>query len=339
MALLAGAAQRDISPTQPMQLAGYPHVPRISTGIHDPLLASALFLANGPQALLLCALDLLMLNADVTRRIRRSVAAKLGLPEAGVFITCSHTHSAPVTLDYLPFHDDPAMPAPDQAYLKFCEDRIVEAALDAQRRAQPAELAWTTADARGVGGNRHAPDGPTDSEAGLLAVRSAGQLLAVTLIYGMHPTVMHEDSTLVSADFPYYARRHLQEALGRNLVVLYHTAPCGNQSPRYFVNGQTFAEAERLGRKLGAAALRSLADARAGSGELASALRPVQLPRRVLPTVPAAEQLLAEYRAEFGRLKTAGAERAQVRTAECAVFGAEAVCNWRTSRRPAMWSA
>ena len=325
MRLLAGAAQRDISPTKPMQLAGYPHVARVSTGIHDPLLASALFLVNGKQSILLCALDLLMLNSDVTRRIRRQVAGKLGISEDGVFITCSHTHSAPVTLDYLPFANDPAMPAPDQAYLKYCEDQIVEAALDAQRRVQPAELAWTTADARGVGGNRHSPGGPTDSEAGILAVRSAGKLLAVTLIYGMHPTVLHEDSTLVSSDFPHFARLHLQEALGRDLVVLYHTAPCGNQSPRYFVNGQTFAEAERLGRKLGAAALSSLNNSRAGSSELASALRSVKLPRRSLPSLAGAEKLLADYKAEFARLQVCGAERAKVRTAECSVFGAEAV--------------
>ena len=232
MALIAGAAQRNISPTQPMQLAGYPHVPRVSTGVHDPLLASALFLANGNQSILVCALDLLMLNSDIARRIRRQVAGKLGLQEAGVFITCSHTHSAPVTLEYLPFANDPAMPTPDPVYLKYCEDQIVAAALDAQHQAQPAELAWTTADARGVGGNRHSPDGPTDPEVGVLAVRSAGKLLAVTLIYGMHPTVLHEDSTLVSSDFPHFARLHLQEKLGRDLVVLYHTAPCGNQSPR-----------------------------------------------------------------------------------------------------------
>ena len=325
MALRAGAAQRDISPIHPMQLAGYPHVRRISTGVHDPLLAAVLFLTNGHQSLLLCALDLLMLNADVTRRIRRRVAGQLGLPESGVFITCSHTHSAPSTLDYLPFTGDPAMPVPDPAYLQYCEDQIVIAALAAQGRAQPAELAWTTADARGVGGNRHAPDGATDPEAGVLAVRSGGKLLAVTLIYGMHPTVLHEDSTLVSADFPYFARLQLQEALGRDLVVLYHTAPCGNQSPRYFVNGQNFAEAERLGRKLGAVALGSLTNLRTSSAELASALRTVRLPRRTLPDVAGAEQLLTDYRSEFSRLQASGAERAQVRTAECAVFGAEAV--------------
>ena len=46
--------------------------------------------------------------------------------------------------------------------------------------------------ARGVGGNRHSLDGPTDPEVGILAVRVSGKLAAVALIYGMHPTVMHD---------------------------------------------------------------------------------------------------------------------------------------------------
>ena len=124
MALRAGAAQRDLNPTSPMQLAGYPHVRRIATGVHDPLLAAALFLENGDQSILLCALDLLMLNADVTRRIRRRVAGQLGIPESGVFITCSHTHSAPVTLDYLPFVDDPAMPYPTRRICNIVKIRL-----------------------------------------------------------------------------------------------------------------------------------------------------------------------------------------------------------------------
>jgi len=28
----------------------------------------------------------------------------------------------------------------------------------------------------------------------------------------MHPTVLHEDSTLVSADFPYFVRLEIEEA-------------------------------------------------------------------------------------------------------------------------------
>jgi hypothetical protein len=190
-------------------------------------------------------------------------------------------------------------------------------------------MAWSGANAKGVGGNRLSSDGVTDPECGILAVRDAqsGKLIAVSLIYGMHPTVLHEDSTLISSDFPYYARLHINEQFGGKVTVLYHTAPCGNQSPRYFVKGQTFAEAERLGRKLGAAAVEALRGIGASDWSdeprLDAALTPIDLSRRALLPLPSARALLKEYRQTYERLKAEGAPRPEVRTAECAVFGAE----------------
>jgi hypothetical protein len=58
MSLRAGVAVRDISPRKPMFLVGYPHVQRISTGLHDPLLASALHLSDGATYLLLIGVDI-----------------------------------------------------------------------------------------------------------------------------------------------------------------------------------------------------------------------------------------------------------------------------------------
>lgn len=329
MTLRAGAAVRDISPTHPMALYGYPHVKRISTGIHDPLLASVLCLDHAGCRLAMVSLDLLFLNPPTSRTLRRRVAAKLGIPEAGVFISCTHTHSGPVTTQLVGWQNDTTIPPPDPTYLAWVADRVVEAADDAVAHAVPAEVAWTRADATGVGGNRLKAGGITDPECGILAVRRAEtrELLAVSLIYGMHPTVLHEDSTLVSSDFPHYARLHLREQFGDGVTVLYHTAPAGNQSPRHFVQGQTFAEAERLGRLLGVAASESLHGIEApewcATPCLDAALDPVSLPRRPLKPLAAAHALLEEYRHTYERLKKESAPRPDVRTAECAVFGAE----------------
>jgi len=51
----------------------------------------------------------------------------------------------------------------------------------------------------------------------------------------------------------------------------------------------------------------------------------LDLPRRRLPTVAEAQAFLARRQEEYRELKDAGAERAKTRTAEVAVFGAEAV--------------
>jgi hypothetical protein len=329
MMLRAGAAVRDISPKGPAFLAGYPHVERISTGVHDPLLASALCLKNESTGVVLVAVDILLLDPPTARELRAAVAARTALPEAGVFISCTHTHSGPLTGRMLAWRDDPVVPEPDPGYLEGLKRGVLEAAEEACRRAAPAELAWTSVPVRSVGGNRLSPEGMTDPEAGALAVRGAADRrpLALALIYGMHPTVLHEDSQLVSADFPAYARAELRESLGGELVVLYHNGPCGNQSPRHAVEAQTFAEAERLGRSLGrqvAAGVAALADSDYGRAPgLGGAIRRVELPPRRMPSVAEAERALAARRAAWEALQRANAGRGAVRTAECAVFGAE----------------
>lgn len=329
MTLTAGAAARSITPDRPVPLFGYPHCRRISSGVHDPIWASALYLADGDRAVVLVSLDLLFVAPPVARRMRRAAAAAAGIDEACVLISCTHTHSGPVSARILAWQDDPTASAPDPDYLDWVQQQIAAAAGQAAAAARPAAMAWTTADARGVGGNRQRSGGPTDPEASLLAVRDAAsrKLAAVVLVYGMHPTVLHEDSTLVSSDFPHYARQELVERFGDQLTVLYHMAPSGDQSPRRFVQSQTFAEAERLGRELGRAAaerLDALADADFQStATLDARVAEVELPRRPIPLVAEAERLLDACRREHQRLIDGEAPRAEIRTAECGVFGGE----------------
>ncbi len=329
MALYAGAATRDVSPAKPAFLCGYPHADRISTGIHDPLLASALCLRCGTATVIMVAVDILFISPELARDVRRTIAAQAGVPEAHVFISCTHTHSGPVTVDVLEWGPSPAVPRADPEYMAFLRQGIIDATAEALARLEPAEFAWTTAQVDGVGCNRHDPAGPRDPEVGILAVRRADspQILALSVIYSMHPTVLHEDSTLVSADFPAFTRQHLREALGERVTVLYHSGPEGNQSPRYHVRGQTFAEAERLGRRLGEAVRERLQalppDAFRGDVLLDGGIRSVSLPRRQMPTVAEAEAALARYRQTFAELRRRHAGRGPVRTAECDVFGAE----------------
>ncbi len=297
MSLRAGVAVKDISPQSPMFLAGYPHVPRISTGIHDPLLASVLCLRNDTDCLLMMAVDILFISTATAREARQLISHKTGIAEANIFISCTHTHSGPLTVDYLSWRGDPCVPPTDEKYLAFLVDNLVAASIVAAETPHHVEIAWVSVDARGVGSNRLSPDGVTDTEAGVLAVRKiGGELLALSTIYGMHPTVLHEDSTLVSGDFPAYTRLHLRENFGDSLVVLYNNAPCGNQSPRYAVKSQTFAEAERLGRMLGeriASAIENLRDDDFSSDAvLASGIDNIITVPRLMPTVAKAKWLL-----------------------------------------------
>lgn len=329
MSLQAACASRDISPRKPLFLLGYPHVPRTSTGIHDPLLAAALCLRAGGRGLIMVSVDLLFISPMLARELRQAIAARTGIPPEAILISCTHTHSGPNTVDMLSFQADPVVDPPDPEYLALVKQNIIEAAVEAYQRIEPAEIAFTSAHIDGVGGNRLALDGPRDPRAAIMMLRRRidRKPLGLSLTYAMHPTVLHEDSTLVSGDFPGLARLFLRDQLGADMTVVYHTGPAGDQSPRNHVRAQTFDEARRLGETLGRAVLASVQALQDSDFRreitLDAAVTRVDLPRRRLPSLTEAEAHLARCRATFDRLRAENAGHGPIRTAECAVFGAE----------------
>ncbi len=324
--LLAGAATADITPRGPQFLYGYPHVPRTSTGVHDPLQGGALYLSDGRASLLLCSADVIFIGKDLAARVRARIEAAAGIPGGSVLVSATHTHSGPVTVDYLSNSADPVVPKADAAYLRVLEDGLVEAALAARRSACPAEVGLAVADGSGVGTNRRAPDGPTDPQVPVLIARErgGGAPIGCLLVCSMHPTVLHEGSTLVSGDFPAMAREHLRGVLGPACPILYHTGPEGNQSPRHVTRENTFAEARRLGGLLGSRVAQAIPRiVYADRLELAAARALLDLPRRSFPAPAQAEERLRRARRRFEELKAARAPRQEVRTAECDWFGSE----------------
>jgi neutral ceramidase len=323
--LLIGSAVVDITPTDSQFLFGYPHVPRHSTGVHDPLLSSALYVNDGRSAVLFAANDVIGVSNAVVRRARQRIAAATGVPAANIMITATHTHSGPCTVKYLSNEADAVVPDPDPRYVQRLEDGIVAAAEAASKAARPAQLGLGIADGSAVGGNRRDPAGPANPRVAVLAARTAdGEPIAAMVVCNMHPTVLHEDSTLISGDFPAMARQYLQRTALRGCPVIWHTGPSGNQSPRHVTRGNTFAEAERLGEALGASIAATLKTIEYKDETVIGCRQSiVELPLRELPTVEAAEARLKQVKERLEQLRRDGAERTTVRTAECDWFGAE----------------
>lgn len=326
--LHAGAATADLTPIHPVFLFGYPHHERISTGVHDRLEAAALYLRSGGTAVLFIANDLIFVGRRLCEDVRRRIGEKTGLPAEAIILTATHTHSGPVTVDYVSNQADPVVPPADPAYLEFAAARLVDAGCRAVAAAGPAEAGLAVAQARGVGTNRHDPAGPADPEVPVLLVRATGtrRPIGCMLIYAMHPTVLHEDSTLISGDFPHFARQHLRDvgALPTDCPMLYHNGASGNLSPRHSVKANTLSEAKRLGDQLGAA-VASVLPGITCTDQWPLWLRRTFVPLtvRAFPPVAVASAHAAQARQHFEALRAGGGPKAAVRTAECAWFGAE----------------
>ncbi len=327
-ALYAGAATSDITPQDPVFLYGYPHVPRLSTGVHDRLESAALFLQQEGQGVLFIANDLIFVGRQLSRDVRRRISLKTGVPAEAIALTATHTHSGPVTVDGLSHHTDPVVPKADPGYLQWVADRMVEAGCAAVRSAQPAEAGLAVALPEGVGTNRHDPAGPADRSVPVLVVRAREDQrpIACLLAYAMHPTVLHEDSTLISGDFPHFTRQYLrkQGLLPEHCPILYHNGASGNQSPRHVTKANTFAEAQRLGELLGVAvgeAMRRITFHPSCPLQVRRAHVPLQ--PRVLPPLAQAEAQAKAALERFESMRAAQAPRPAVRSAECDWFGAE----------------
>lgn len=325
--LFAGAAAVDIAPQKSLHLFGYPHVARNSTGVNDPLLSSALYLGAGGEQHLYIGNDIIFVPKDLATRARTRLEAATGVPATAICLTATHTHSGPVTVAYASNADDDTVPAPDPDYLQQLEDGIVAAGEQAVAAAGAAEIAFAVADGRCVGGNRRDPDGPSIPETPVWLVRNAETQapVAAMLIVSMHPTVLHEDSTCYSGDFPGMTRKHLQAAwLGADTPVVYHTGACGNQSPRHVVKGNTLAEAERLGTALAESVIAALQTPKF-TRELAlgHGVSTTTLPLRTFPNEAEAATALDTATARYEKLKTTQPGTPATRTAEVDLFGAQ----------------
>lgn len=62
-------------------------------GVHDPLLAIALFLDNGEKKIVLCSVDHLGFTYDMVREITLKVQSNQELANCEIYIASSHTHS------------------------------------------------------------------------------------------------------------------------------------------------------------------------------------------------------------------------------------------------------
>ncbi len=326
--ICAGAAAVDVTPEGPVFLYGYPHHPRLSTGVHDRLFASALSLITHSHSVIFVCVDTIWLSKQLVSRARTRIAERVPVPPNRIIIMATHAHSGPTTVRMLSNIDDPVVPPPDPEYLSSLVNAIASAAVTAFRHAEPAEIALVRMECSTIGANRLGPNGPTVETIPVLAARALGdraRLLGLMYVNRVHPTVLHEDSLLISGDFPGLCRRHLQETvLGVGCPVLSPLGAAGNQSPRFVARANTFEEAERLGTSLGEA-IRSALEAaiyeRSWVVECASIS--IDLPPRNLPSIPVAEELLESAKSRLAELRRSGSEHGVIRTAECAVFGAE----------------
>ena len=157
--LLVGAATTEITPPQPVSLAGQ-HRLRISQKVDTPLLAVALALESrdgdkGIDHAIIITCDLVAIRDGLQARLRERLGSRLaGVDLRKIFLTATHTHTAPTTLEDTSVFNIPKEGVMQPAeYVDFLTGRLADVAAKAWESRAPGGVSWTFGEAM-IGHNR-----------------------------------------------------------------------------------------------------------------------------------------------------------------------------------------
>ena len=333
MSIKAGIQVRDISPKEGLPLGGYPHYPRYNTGVHDPLYAGCLYFSDGENEIAIAAMDLLFFSKKYVAQVRDRINKECAIPQDAIMISCAHTHSGPWAAGGI--DDETLYDNEDMEYVNGLMDKLVDGICKAKQGAFEAKVAVTKGycgPEQGIGGNRRDPKGPADTDVCTIAIKDMDDVVrGIYVNYALHPTVIHEDSTLVTADFPGYTRMYLKEAYPQ-AGLCYAQGASGNQSTRYFRQGQDFNEAKRIGDEIGKAARKAIEEA-VFETEMKVGAVCAELPIKTRKVAPF-EELKADvekYKKIYEELKAANAPYLEVQNANLKNLGAEDILGLATA--------
>jgi hypothetical protein len=264
--LQAGYAAVNITPPFGIPLAGY-FIERPMDGVLDDLQICALALSDGENKAVIMVADLLGIRAVDLNPVRQAVAKRLNMAVEGVFIACTHTHTAPQISE----NTTGKLPEKWHFYQDMLYARFVDAADLAFQDLAPAKMGYAVGNAPHIAFIRRyrmkdgsvrtnpgvnnpdilAPIGTVDERVNLLRfVREKGDIALVN--FGVHPDTI--GGCKVSADYPKFVR-DTYEANIPNSLCMYLNGAQGDTNhvdvrlgPDQLRGG--YKRAEYMGRKI-----------------------------------------------------------------------------------------
>jgi len=233
--MFAGTAKTDITPSSPVWMDGMIRA-HPSIGVHDPLYARALVLANSADdpatAYAIVSVDVCGLRTEDHTAARQAAARRSGIPLAQIITATTHTHSGPATIGF--FNQA------ETAYTQELIHKLAALVADAARQLQPVAVGCASGREDTISHYRRllakdghvvmnwepypadqlvGPLGEPDPEVGVLVARGMdGAPVAILFNHAGHPNVLSGDNYLLSAEYPGLAERLLEAEFGGTAI-------------------------------------------------------------------------------------------------------------------------
>lgn len=269
--LTAGVARIDITPPVGFRLQGIMRRIGPSEGVHMPLVATALVLADDNHKICIIDCDLIGMDLALSEEVRQTVAGRIGTQKSHVTVGCTHTHTGPCTVRYSLGGPHDIAPKPGEiealdAYIGELVDKLAGLAADADVSRKPARTGAGRGEAL-VNINREEMmddgrvfvgrnyDGATDHGVDVLRIDDLeARPIAIVCSFAAHPVVMGMDSMLLGPDYPGPVRQMVERTTGATCLFL--TGAAGNQATIEFLQPD-WGEVERMGGVIGCEAAKT----------------------------------------------------------------------------------
>jgi len=225
----------DVPEGSPM--GGYAFREGTSQATLDGLSVSAITWYDGDRRAVVALVDVICVNADLTRAVRAAVS------DADVlWLAASHTHAGPETGCV------PGGTSTPEPWLERITETVAETTNQAIRTETEAYGLLRSGSVPGVGAVRSRVAGEPHVPLDVVEVVGAdGYRVGVIVVLPVHPTVLPPENLLVSADLTGAVRRALADRIGPATWVAVATGAAGDISTRRTRQGQDAAELDRLG--------------------------------------------------------------------------------------------
>jgi hypothetical protein len=219
-----GVARIDITPDDPIRLAGYASRKKTeSEGVMHRLSAKALAFGTdeqGPSVFI--TVDLVGIPGHITTNVAEKLSRTTGIDASRLVISSSHTHGGPEVgnlLNILQYRGkdgfSDSLLALDQMtrisqYTNQLAEKLESVAFAALKDRRPSFLAWGQGQA-GFAKNRRIQGGPVDPSLPLMKVTdSEGKLRAVLVNYACHGTTMDGNINVIHNDWIGEAQKFIE---------------------------------------------------------------------------------------------------------------------------------
>ncbi len=234
--LKAGFSRVNVTPSVNTPIIGY-YVERRVEGVLDELEVNAVAFCAASGSAILMSVDNCAIGEARITAIRERISELIGIPSEAVFIASTHTHTGPGAS--LTFGEKEEIL---KEYWKRLADKCVDAAYLAWRDLKPAKIGYGVGEAKNVAFIRRfrmkdgsimtnpgvnnpdilEPLETVDERVGVVRVDREGGESIVILNFGNHPDTV--GGSLISADWPGFARKFVEKAIDNTKCVFFNGA-------------------------------------------------------------------------------------------------------------------